>query len=233
MDDRDLAGLDPYDCLDAEAERLARFFASADDATWQRPSRCAGWTVRDVLCHLRADEDYFQANLDGTVQEYMGRLGERGATDLDTANALGVADHRDRPIAEVVAEWKERNAATRKAFRARDGGNVDTAVGAYPARWQAFHLAQELATHADDMGVPVTADEEPARTRWRAAVNRFALKEAKPEITVEAVDGGTRVVVDGRAVTLTDPDFLEAVNARLAEDAAVDPAVRAALAVTP
>jgi hypothetical protein len=27
---------------------------------------------------------------------------------------------------------------------------VDTSVGDYPCRWQAFHVAAELATHADD-----------------------------------------------------------------------------------
>ena len=56
-------------------------------------------------------------------------------------------------------------AANRDGFRARDGGDVDSSVGAYPARWQAFHLAFELATHADDVGVPVADAEEARRAR--------------------------------------------------------------------
>lgn len=233
MDDSDLDGLDPYDLFDAEAERLHRFCTSADADAWDRPSRCAGWTVRDVLAHLRADEDYFQANLDGRVQEMFGALVARGASDLDAINALGVADHRDTPLEQLVAEWHDLDADTRRRFRERDGGEVDTAVGAYPARWQAFHLAQELATHADDMGVPVDASEEPARTRWRAAVNRFALKEGKPGAVAEAVDGGTHVRIDDHDAVLPDHDFVEAVAARLPADHPIEPALRAALSMTP
>src|SRR5208283_5425490 len=42
-------------------------------------------------------------------------------------------------------------------------------------RWQAVHVAAELATHADDIGVPVTHDERTERTAWRARYSRFAL----------------------------------------------------------
>ena len=52
VDDADLQGLDPYELMEAEAARLDRFFSGLDDATWSRPSRCAGWSVRDVLAHL-------------------------------------------------------------------------------------------------------------------------------------------------------------------------------------
>jgi Mycothiol maleylpyruvate isomerase N-terminal domain len=53
-EDSERAGVDPFDALDAEAARLERFFAvlSAEDPTWSRPSRSAGWSVWDVLAHL-------------------------------------------------------------------------------------------------------------------------------------------------------------------------------------
>jgi uncharacterized protein (TIGR03083 family) len=233
-DDRDLAGLDPYERFDAEAARLHRFFTTIDGAVWDRPSRCAGWSVRDVLAHLRADEDYFQACLDGGVREWIAGLGARGATDLESMNALGVSTYAGRALPELIAEWHDLDADTRRRFRERDGGDVDTSVGAYPARWQAFHLAQELATHADDIGVPVDAGEEPARTRWSAAVSRFALKEHDDAIEAEpAGDDTTRVVARGHEVLLADRDFVEAVASRLPDDFPLDPDVRAALAVTP
>jgi uncharacterized protein (TIGR03083 family) len=232
-DDRDLEGFDPYDAFDREAERLYRFFTSIGGATWSLPTRCADWDVRAVLGHLRSGEDYFQACLGGTVQQLMASYGERGATDMDSANALGVAQYAGTPTDALVEEWRTIDADTRKRFRDRDGGEVDTAVGGYPARWQAFHLAMELATHADDIAVPVTDDEEPARTQWRAAGSRFALKEVKPDVEVESRDGTTHYRAGELSGTLSDHDFVELVTARDPLDPSIAPEVRAALRSMP
>ena len=228
-DDRDLQGLDPYDLFDAEADRLTRFFTAIDAPVWSRPTRCEGWSVRDVLSHLRFGEDYNQASLDGTVQDFLVQMGSRGATDLDSANALGVADYAGVPAAALIEEWRTVNADTRKRLRDRDGGEIDSTVGGYPARWQAFHLASELATHADDIDVPVAAGEEPARTEWRAAFSRFAVMELKPEIEVEAVDGGTRYRVGDASGTIDDHDFVEIAAAREPRDASIPASVVTAL----
>ncbi len=233
-DDSDLAGFDPYDAFDREADRLYRFLTNLDEAGWSRPSGCRGWTVRDLLGHLRSDEDYFTACLDGRVGEFMGDMGARGATDLTTANQLGVDTYASTPTGALIEAWRAKNAETRRRFRERDGGDVDSSAGTYPARWQAFHLAQELATHADDMGVPVEPGEEPARTNWRCAVSRFALKEVKPGARADAAgDGTTRVVVGDVEATLPDTDFVQAVASRLPAGTSVGDAVRAALAITP
>src|SRR5690242_16812921 len=202
----------------------------SDDSVWQRPSRCTGWSVRDVLGHLRADEDYFRACLDGRVNEFIGEMGARGATDLDSANQLGVDSYADAPSRALIDEWRTMNAGTRQQFRERDGGDVDTSVGAYSARLQAFHLAQELATHADDIDVPVRDDEEPERSAWRAAVSRFTLVELdKPDVTVEGGGGSTRYRVGDHTGELPDAVFVEAVAARLPADSDMDPDVRAGL----
>ena len=47
-----LGDIDPFDVFDAEVERLDRYFARLTEADWERPSRCEGWRVRDVLAHL-------------------------------------------------------------------------------------------------------------------------------------------------------------------------------------
>ena len=54
-------------------------------------------------------------------------------------------------------------------------------VGAYPARWQAFHLAFELATHADDVGVPVTDGRGGGPHRVAGAVRPLRAEGDKPE----------------------------------------------------
>lgn len=57
IDDSDLVGLDPYELMDVEAQRLDRYLGTLDDEEWNRPTRCEGWSVRDVLAHLAASEE--------------------------------------------------------------------------------------------------------------------------------------------------------------------------------
>jgi uncharacterized protein (TIGR03083 family) len=233
VDDQDLQGLDPYDLMAAEAARLDRFFTGLGEAEWQKPSRCAGWNVRDVLAHLAATEDYTRACLDGSVQQFLGEMGAKGATDLATANEIGIREFDSETPSQILDMWRTRASENREDFRGRDGGDVDTTVGAYPARWQAFHLAFELATHADDVAVPATSDEAAARNTWQARFGRFALKELKPDIAIEAHDGHTHVRLDDVDVDLADEQFVQAVAARLPDDSGLDDEVAAALSATP
>ena len=232
-DDRDLQGLDPYDLMDVEAGRLDRYFSGLDDADWSRPSRCEGWSVRDVLAHLLASEGYNHASLQGTVAPFLAAWGEKGATDLDSANEIGIRDLDDRSTDQLLADWRRDNAETRAKFRERDGDDVDTSVGAYPARWQAFHLAFELAVHADDVGVPVTADEAVGRTAWEAAFGRFALEELDKGLELDAGDGTTHVKGEGIDADLPDALFVAAVAARLDANDPLDADQRALLSATP
>jgi uncharacterized protein (TIGR03083 family) len=225
-DDSKLAGLDPFDILDREAARLDTFFAGLADEAWSNPSRCAGWSVRDVLGHLAAAEEYHLACLDGTVGALLGRYAERGVADIDAFNALGVADRSQMSSEEVLAEWRAANAESRRRFRERADGIVDTSVGEYPCRWQAFHVASELATHADDVGVLVTDAERDERREWRVRFSRFALAEAKPDLGIDVV--GDRTVVSDRTTRadLDDEHLIEGVGARLDETSGLDAAVR-------
>jgi uncharacterized protein (TIGR03083 family) len=233
VDDTDLQGLDPYDLMQREAERLDRFFVGLDDAAWSQPSRCAGWSVRDVLAHLLASEQYNTASLDGTVADFLTSLAAMGATDLTSANELGIRELDDSPTAQVIDEWRAVTAHTREGLRDRNGGDVDTSVGAYPARWQAFHLAFELAVHADDVGVPVTPQEESERTAWQAKFSRFALKELDKDLQIKAANGTTQIRGDGIDVELPDAVFVQAAAARLGDDGPLDAQQRALLSATP
>lgn len=232
-DDRELAGLDPYDIFDEEAARVDRFYRDAPDDVLSRPSRCEGWSVRDVLGHLAATEEYHHACLEGTVASLVTAYAERGATDIASSNELGIAQYRDRSRDEVLAQWRADNEVTRRGFRARGDGMVDTSIGDYPCRWQAFHLAGELATHADDAGVPIEDEERERRRAWRARFSRFALAEAKPELTIEVV--GDRTVVDDGTVRVEvdDDELIEGVAGRLDETSRLAAAERTMLSTMP
>jgi uncharacterized protein (TIGR03083 family) len=233
MDDTDLRGLDPYDLMVSESDRLYRYFSSLDGPAWDEPSRCEGWSVRDVLAHLASTEDYKRACLDGTVKQFIDSITARGATDLATMNDIAIHDFDGTSTSEILEAWRGAATTNHEDFRARDGGNVDTSVGDYPARWQAFHLAFELATHADDVHVPQTADEASNRNAWQAKFGRFALKEAKPDVTVEGGDGHTHVKAENVDIDLTDDQFVQALAARLPDDSPLDATARAVLSITP
>jgi uncharacterized protein (TIGR03083 family) len=213
-----LDDLDPFDLLDAEAERLDRHFTTLRGDDWLRPSRCAGWTVRDVLAHLAGGEEYNHACLDDDLESLFACLEKEGVTGITEFNERTVQTRRDRPVADVLAEWRTASSGTRRRMRAlgRDA-QLPTMAGPYPAGLQAFHYASEYATHADDVGVPDAT--EPARVRWRARVGRFALAERSSPASVEQSGDGDYVVRAGRArATLTPQEFVEATVGRLPED---------------
>jgi uncharacterized protein (TIGR03083 family) len=49
-----MATASPWPLIHAERAALAEDLSSLDDAQWQTPSLCAGWSVRDVLGHMTA-----------------------------------------------------------------------------------------------------------------------------------------------------------------------------------
>lgn len=223
-DTRGLDGLDPYDLHDVECARIGARFDGLDEAGWAAPSGCAGWSRRDLLGHLVAIEEYFGACLAGTVSELIERYVAGGATSLDEANDAAVAARRECHTADLVAEWKDANARNRAGYRAADGTDIDTTVGAYPCRWQAFHAAFEWAVHADDLHAHVHDADRPARTAWMAQVARFALTEVKDSVDVEIdEDAGTVTVTQGDARVDTDlAGFVNGVSGR-APDGAFTP----------
>ena len=97
-----------------EAARLDHFFSGLDDAGWDRPSRCPGWTVRDVLSHLAGEELYNHACLNGDIETFRAMLRAAGITGgYDEFNQWCVRQRRGLPVSEVLAEWREANGETR------------------------------------------------------------------------------------------------------------------------
>jgi uncharacterized protein (TIGR03083 family) len=230
-----LDGVDPYGAMDAEAARIDAFLSAIPDdaAEWNAATACAAWNRRDLLGHLASAEEYHHACFDDELGAFFEKLLSAGATDLHAMNDLGVRERADRSPSEILAEWREADERTRRLFRERGDGEMSTSVGPYPARWQAFHVASELATHADDIGVPVPPVENEARLDWRTRFSRFSLTESRPELSAVAVEGGTKVVGEGVEVVLDDPTFVAAVAGRLPREAPLDDDVRAMLSTAP
>jgi uncharacterized protein (TIGR03083 family) len=209
-----LSGLDPYDLQDVECARLAAHFGSLEGADWAVPSACAGWSRHDILAHLVAIEAYFSACLDGTVKVLMQRFLDGGAASLADINAAGVAAGANTSSVDLLSRWRSHSEQNRAGFRAADGTDIDSSIGTYPGRAQAFHAAFEYAVHADDIDAPVRSNEVHERERWLAGVARFALTEAKPGIAVEVVQGAYHVTYEGVAAHFDRAAFVAGVAGR-------------------
>ncbi len=227
VDDRELRDIDPFDVLDAEYRRLDGFFSSLGADDWRRPTRCVGWTVRDMLAHMVGAERYNQACLDDTLASLFEEVERAGVAGFDGYNEWSIATQADRPTDAVLATWQTMAHDTRRRLRARGrDGTITTSVGPYPAGLQAFHLASEAATHADDMDAPVSPEERTGRLAWRVAFSRVAVTEHDDAVTVEARDGATLVRAANAEDELPDEDFVAAVTGRLSEAHPLDPRLR-------
>ncbi|GLX01498.1 maleylpyruvate isomerase family mycothiol-dependent enzyme [Microtetraspora sp. NBRC 16547] len=226
-----LQGLDPFDIFDAEAARLDRFFSTLDDEGWRRPSRCAGWSVRDVLGHLAGEELYNHACLDGDLDSLFATLAREGVGGgYNGFNEWCVQQRRDLPVADVLEEWRGKNAETRARMRAlgRDA-SLTTSAGPYPVGLQTFHYDSEYATHGDDVGAPVSAEEAGARTLWRVRVGLFVLGEQGSGVQAEPSGDHVDVRADGATARLPYAEFVEATVGRLPADHPLDSGIAAAL----
>ena len=223
-----LEGLDPYDLMDAEAARIDAYLSALPADAWSRPSGCEDWTVKDLTAHLAASEEYNRACMRDELPAFLEGMGQRGITDMDSFNAAGVADRADRSTDELLDEWRAECGETRRWLREHRGGELPTMVGPYSVDWQAVHLANELAIHADDLGVTVDDEDKGARDAWLSQVAHFVVTEADKPVTIEPVDAGYVVRTADASATLDRPTFVAAVNARL-PDGAVDPQLAGAL----
>ncbi|WP_332644124.1 maleylpyruvate isomerase family mycothiol-dependent enzyme [Aeromicrobium sp.] len=227
-----LDGLDPFDLLDREADRVHSLFTSEPD--WYRSSRCAGWTVRDMLGHLMGLEDYTRANLDNGVGDLFRAAEQAGAVDVVAFNDWQLQAYADVPTDELVGEWREAQVANRQELRARGRhGSVDTSVGAYPSWLQTFHFAVEYATHGDDIYVVVPEEDRRERSAWRVVFGRFVLEELERPITVTPRDDLVVVQSEGGRTELSPEDFIEATVGRLPDAHWLDGRLRKLLATVP
>lgn len=223
-----LDGLDAFARLDTESERVAAFFEAGPD--WSRPTRCEGWTVRDMLGHLAGVEVYHTACLDDGLASLTAEGAEHGATDLDSFNDWLIRERADKSADEVLAEWRASNRSVRDRMRERGvDATMASSVGPYPVGLMAFHVASEYATHADDVDIEIPDREAGDRLAWRVGVSLFALAEKQSPVEVTRTEDGVRVRADGVEAAISESDLVEAVAARLPDDHPLDPALQSAL----
>ncbi len=202
---------DPFLTLDLEVGRIQFLLDSLKAEEWKRPTRCEGWTVRELVAHLDSDEEYNEACLKGNVVDFIS-----GFKDFDAFNAQMIQNRANLSNEDILEQWSSRQARVREAWAKLGlGAKIQTSIGPYPLHSQIWHITSEYATHGDDMGVFVGEEEAEFRLMWRVQLSLFAVQEKENPPGLERTDDVIIITVKDHRIALTDEDFVAAVSARL------------------
>ncbi|QRP50865.1 TIGR03086 family protein [Amycolatopsis sp. FDAARGOS 1241] len=127
--------------LDAHARALEVFDRAVHEtgpADWRRATPCAGWSVRDLVNHLVAEQLWAPLLLDGATLDDVG--------DRFDGDVLG-----DDP----VAAWETAAAAAREAWVAPGvlQRTVHVSFGLIPAEEYGWQMVLDLAVHGWDLAM--------------------------------------------------------------------------------
>ncbi len=210
---------DPSVALLGQRRRLASILAALDDAQWATPSRCEGWSVRDVVSHL-VDTNQFWA-----ISIAAGRSGEPtrflAAFDPVATPAEMVEGVRSLPWVTVLERFVESNEAIAESVAGLDEDDWsilgEAPPGHVPLRAVALHALWDAWVHERDITLPLglapveDADEIAACLRYAAVISPALAVAAgstrQGSIVVEVTDPEVHFVVDvGEAIVVHEGD---------------------------
>ena len=243
----------PADVLEPVARqrrRLAAVVASFTDEQWARPSRCAGWSNRDVIAHLDTTNGFWVFSIASGLRGEPSRL--LLGFDPAATPAQLVAASDGVPTGQVLEQFLASTDALLDVLTSLDDAGwstlAETPAGHLSVSAVAHHALWDSWVHERDILLPLgeapdeEADEIAASIRYVAALspamvlNRgaaqrgaFAIHVTDPDLQV-VVDVGDEVLVrSGEAdveLTLTGDAvaLLEALSVRAPLDQPVPPA---------
>jgi uncharacterized protein (TIGR03083 family) len=234
-----------------QRQRLAARVAAFSDEQWTHPSRCAGWSSRDVIAHLDSTNDFFAfsvaAGLAGEPTEILTTFDPvktpielvAMVAELSTGEMLDRFTASTRTLVELLASLDDD---AWSVLAESPPGHVSVSAVAHHALWDSW-------VHERDILLPLgispdrEADEIRACLRYVAAIGPtfainsggtergvLALDVTDPDVSV-VVEVGERVIVrDGRGaadlrLTGDAVDLLEALSVRRPLTQPIPPAV--------
>jgi uncharacterized protein (TIGR03084 family) len=166
---------------DQHAE-LDRLLAALAEANWQRPTRCEGWTLADVVLHLAQTDELALASSQGRFADTAVRLaGGAPATSIDEGAAAMVERERGQSGPQLRGRWQAGAAALREALAAGDPHRrVVWVAGELSLRTLATTRLAETWIHAGDVADALGVGLAPtdrlryiARLAWRTLPYAF------------------------------------------------------------
>ena len=162
--------------LDAILDRL-----SGDD--WNRPTRCDGWSVGDVVLHLAQTDEMAMASLEGRIEAFLAeRTAGGSATTIDEGADLMVRRERGQSPGAILDRWREGVRRLDARFGECDPHErVTWVAGTLSTHTLAATRLAECWIHSGDVsdavGVVLAVDDHlrhVARLAWRTLPYAFA-----------------------------------------------------------
>ena len=170
--------------LDEQHSELGALLAPLGESGWQRPTRCEGWSVADVVLHLAQTDELALASTqdrftDG-LEVLAGGLERQG--NVDDGAAAMVERERGVPDPVLFERWRGGAAALRDALAASDPHRrVRWVSGQLSCRTLATTRFAECWIHTGDVAEALGVGQEPtdslehiARLAWRTLPYAFA-----------------------------------------------------------
>jgi uncharacterized protein (TIGR03084 family) len=168
---------------DQQAE-LSGLLSGLDDFDWQRPSRCEGWTVGDVVLHLAQTNELATASASGRMADAIAELGgaEGGTGSVDDGADSLVARERGQLGPMLRDRWVDSaDGLCRRLEGADPHQRLEWVAGQLSPRTLAATRIAETWIHAGDVGAafgwePAATDRlwYVARLAWRTLPYAFA-----------------------------------------------------------
>ncbi len=172
------------DALAAQQAELRALLDGLDAADWERPSRCAGWTICDVLLHLAQTNEMAIGSVQGRFAEALDELvaGLGPADSVEDGAAVMVRHQCGEPGPAVQQRWQQGVDELARAFAAMDlHRRVTWVAGELSARTLATTRLTECWIHTGDIAAGLGLELEPtdrlheiARLAWRTLPHAFA-----------------------------------------------------------
>jgi uncharacterized protein (TIGR03084 family) len=211
------------DALTEQQDELASVLDGLSAERWQRPTRCPGWDVADVVLHLAQTDELAVASLEGRfADELEGQSTGLGQADsVDDGAALLVARDRGAGPQAVHDRWRAGVAALRSAIAATDpSARVQWVAGDLAARTLTTTRLAETWIHTGDVAEALGIEPAPtarlwhiARLAWRTLPYAFAgdgrALAGPVAFELTAPSGASWSFDDGQAATVVRGDAVE------------------------
>ncbi len=194
---------DPSVPLLRQRQRLGEVLAGLDEGQWATESRCADWSVQDVIAHLVGTNQFWAASMAAGLAGEPTRF--LGSFDPVATPAAMVGGMRALTPGEVLARFLESNAALAAVVDDLDAGAWAALAEAPPGHVAlhavALHALWDAWIHERDVVLPLglQAVEEPDEV----AACLMYVAGVGPAFSVSR-DRGRHGVL---AVEATDPDL--------------------------
>jgi uncharacterized protein (TIGR03084 family) len=143
---------------------------SPDD--WQRPSRCEGWTVADVVLHLAQTDELAAASVQGGYSDAVAGLASQvePTASIDEGVDRMVARERDLPGPAIAERWRRGAAAIRELLSQADPQQrVWWIASEMSPRTLATTRLAEAWIHTGDVAAAFDAIPAPTDRLWHVA----------------------------------------------------------------